>query len=102
MNLSVEQENFVKLTIAVLDVIPKHLKDLFKSQWDLKFPKWKDGHNCGQFLFNKIPEGMKKKGSKFTEPMQISVENGITSDQWRSWTRLVSHAMRQNALGSWG
>ena len=95
MDLSHEQENFVKISLAVLDVVPKHLRDLFKSKWDLKFPNniWNDSKICGQFLFNNIPAGMKKKGAKFTEPMQTSVESGITSD----WDQTVLFFIFLNA-----
>ena len=43
-----------------------------------------------------------KKDNHFAKFCLSRKVHHITYDQWRSWTRLVSHAMRQNALESWG
>ena len=44
MELSSEKKNHVKLTYVLLDVVARHLRDLFVNLWDKKYPneKWQD------------------------------------------------------------
>jgi len=64
MSLSTEEENFVKISKVVLDIVPKYLRKCFKTQWDKKFPdrKWQSDNASGEFLFELLPEKTKKDG----------------------------------------
>jgi len=44
MELSLEKDNFVKLSYVLLDVIARHLREYFIKLWDKKYPaeKWHD------------------------------------------------------------
>ena len=61
MNLSPEEENFVKITKVVLDVLPKYLRKCFVEQWNKKYPnyKWQCGSASGNFLFDQLPYSTK-------------------------------------------
>lgn len=61
MKLSPEEENFVKITKIVLDVLPKYLRKCFVEQWNKKYPnyKWQCGSASGNFLFDQLPSSTK-------------------------------------------
>ena len=44
MELSLEKDNFVKLSYILLDVVAQHLREYFVKLWDTKYPaeKWDD------------------------------------------------------------
>ena len=44
MELSLEKDNFVKLSYILLDVVAQHLREYFVKLWDTKYPaeKWHD------------------------------------------------------------
>ena len=56
MALSNEEENFVKITKIVLDVVPHHLRKLFITKWEEKYPieKWQSNNTSGDALVAKI------------------------------------------------
>ena len=56
MALSNEEENFVKIARIVLDVVPYHLRKLFITKWEEKYPneKWQSNSTSGDALVTKI------------------------------------------------
>ena len=56
MALSNEEENFVKIAKIVLDVLPHHLRKLFITKWEEKYPNetWKSNSTSGDALVAKI------------------------------------------------
>ena len=56
MALSNEEENFVKIARIVLDVVPHHLRKLFITKWEEKYPneKWESNGTSGDALVAKI------------------------------------------------
>ena len=64
MQLSTEEENFVKISKVVLDIVPKYLRKCFKRQWDNKYPdrKWQGDNASGEFLFEQLPKKAKEDG----------------------------------------
>ena len=56
MALSNEEENFVKIAKIVLDVVPRHLRKLFITKWEEKYPneKWESNSTSGDALVAKI------------------------------------------------
>ena len=79
MSLSVEEENFVKISKIVLEIVPKHLRSLFVEKWDQKYPnnKWQSGNASGSFLFNEIPNNAKKGRNAV---LAKNIESGNESD----------------------
>jgi len=61
-SLSAEEENFIKVTKIILEVVPMHLRTLFIETWDQKYPnnKWQSDSASGNFVFNEIPNDAKK------------------------------------------
>ena len=62
MDLTREEENFCKSTKMIIEIMPKHLRQLFVAEWDAKFPSqpWANDNVSGQLLFNAIPDSVKK------------------------------------------
>ena len=84
MDLTSEQENFVKLGKMIIEIIPKHLRTLFKTKWNAKFPTkpWADDANSGQDVVNAIPASAKNKNGDLRSPvMQQNLLAG-KSDSW--------------------
>jgi len=56
MELSNEEENFVKIAKIVLDVVPHYLRKLFITKWEEKYPneKWESNNISGNALVAKI------------------------------------------------
>ena len=56
MALSNEEESFVKIAKIVLDVVPHHLRKLFITKWEEKYPneKWESNSTSGDALVSKI------------------------------------------------
>eukprot|EP00794_Sanderia_malayensis_P013529 gene13529-14939_t len=69
-----EKENFHKLAIIILDVLPKYLRQLFKDKWDVIFPnnKWDFTTASGAFLLSQVPKGHK--------PMKYIANNVMKGD----------------------
>ena len=72
MDLTSEQENFIKLVKIIIEIIPKHLRGLFITNWDAKFPSqpWANDATSGQYLYNAIPQSVKKNQAKFNITLQ--------------------------------
>ena len=86
MGLTSEQECFAKLARLIIEVLPKHLRMLFKTKWDAKFPTkpWADDANSGQDLCNAIPASSKNKNGDLCSPvLQQNILAG-KSDSWDS------------------
>ena len=78
MPLSREEENFIKITRIVLEIVPKYLRKLFIEKWDQKYPnnKWQSDSASGNFLFNEIQHAAKKRISGvYANNMQSGKEN---------------------------
>ena len=66
MELSNEEENFVKIAKIVLDVVPHHLRKLFITKWEEKYPneKWESNSTSGDALVAKIASVNKNYADK--------------------------------------
>lgn len=82
MALTEEGENFVRLSQIILEVIPKHLRSLFESKWNTKYPvnQWSDTAACGSFLLKEINK-VNKSGMKCT----FSVKQALTAGDKNQW-----------------
>ena len=83
MELTSEQENFIKLVKIIVEIVPKHLRDFFVTNWDAKFPSqpWANDAASGQFLYNAIPQSVKKTQAKFN----ITLQQMILVDDCETW-----------------
>eukprot|EP00794_Sanderia_malayensis_P017285 gene17285-19012_t len=56
MNLTIEEENFVKISYIVLEIVPKYIRQLFVDSWNAKFPGniWDNTKKSGRILWNKV------------------------------------------------
>ena len=81
MDLTSEQENFVKLVKIIVEIMPKHLRSLFIDKWNKKArqsssnpncnpPLWANDAASGQYLYNAIPQSVKKNQAKFNTRLQ--------------------------------
>ena len=62
LNLDREEQNFVKLTKIILDIIPRHLRAFFVNKWNEKFQEaWKSDKTSGTTIDNNIPKKRKKQ-----------------------------------------
>ena len=66
MELSNEEENFVKVAKIVLDVVPHYLRKLFITKWEEKYPneKWQSNNTSGDALVAKIAKVNKRYADK--------------------------------------
>ena len=57
MEFTEERMNFVKLSYILLDVVAKHLRELFIKKWNEKYPnnQWTSDATSGDFLYNELP-----------------------------------------------
>ena len=77
-SLSAEEENFIKVTKIILEVVPMHLRTLFIEKWNQKYPnnKWQSDSASGNFAFNEIPNAAKKgKNGVYASNMQSGNES---------------------------
>ena len=60
LDLSTEKSNFVKVKKVLLNVVPKYLRQLFKEQWNRKYPdeEWDSSHASGILLLQKLSDRM--------------------------------------------
>jgi len=58
MVLTAEEENFIKITKIILDILPKYLRKLFVYHWDNTYPnhKWQSENLTVQFLISRVPK----------------------------------------------
>jgi len=56
LDLSTDKSNFVKAEKVLLNVVPKYLRQLFKEQWNRKFPdqEWDSSHASRSLLLKKL------------------------------------------------
>ena len=80
MNITPETENFYRVATLVTDVIPKHLRQLFKDGWDKKFPNfpWTDDAASGH---NFATEMRKMKTQIKDREVERKIKNG-DSNEW--------------------
>ena len=78
MDLTSEQENFIKLVKIIVEIVPKHLRGLFITNWNAKFPSqpWANDATSGQYLYNAIPQSVKKNQAKFNKTLQQMILGG--------------------------
>ena len=83
MDLTSEQENFIKLVKIIVEIVPKYLKKHFITNWDSKFPSqpWANDAASGQYLYNAIPQSVKKTQAKFNITLQQMILAG-NCDTW--------------------
>ena len=83
MDLTREEENFIKLVRIIVEIMPKHLRDLFITKWNAKFPNqpWANDAASGQYLYNAIPPAVKKNQAKFNNTLQQMILSG-NSEVW--------------------
>ena len=86
MSLSREEQNFIKITKIVLEIVPKYLRKLFIEKWNQKYPnnKWQSDSASGNFLFNQIPNAAKNgRNGVYANNMKSGKEN-----EWDTTTLL--------------
>ena len=61
MRLGEEQENFVKLTTVIVDILPYHLRQVFRDEWRNRFPglQWTNDAASGLLIYNQIPKSVR-------------------------------------------
>ena len=59
IQLTAEEENFVKINKILLDIIPRYLRELFVGHWDIKYPnhKWWSDSSSVDMLLSGFPKG---------------------------------------------
>ncbi len=79
--LTNEQENFVKISKIILDVLPTKLRQYFKDKWDETYHNnnWDDTSKSSQFLVSLIPSNVKKNPHNKRNVDYLKT-NGDTSD----------------------
>ena len=103
MEFAEEEENFVKLSRIIVDIVPSYLRGLFRNIWDEhnKGAPWKSDEESGKCLIEKLPKVKDEKGregrtlaSKFqqyTEKLETGNEN--------SWdTTIIVTVMSEGGL----
>ena len=58
MLLTAEEENFIKITKIILDIVPKYLRKLFVCHWDNTYPnhKLQSENLTVEFLLSRVPK----------------------------------------------
>ena len=83
MDLTKDQENFIKLVKIIVEIVPKHLRALFITNWDAKFPSqpWANNATSRQYLYNAIPQSVKQIQAKFN----ITLQKMILAGDCKTW-----------------
>ena len=85
MELSIEEENFVKISKTILDFVPKYLRPCFIKIWNEKYPdqKWQSDNESGEFLVSELPDRIKndKRNKRY-----ISNLKTLSEKQWDTTT----------------
>ena len=78
MDLTWEQENFIKLARVIIEIIPKHLRALFITKWNAKVPNqpWKNDATSGQYLYNAMLWSVKDRKEKFNDTLHQMILAG--------------------------
>jgi len=93
--LAVEEANFVRITKVVVDIVPKHLRQCFKQQWNKKYPnkKWNSDKASGDFIINELRTSITKNEIK-----QIYVEK-LEKGEEQEWdTNTLAFALLDSGL----
>ncbi len=79
MDITAEAENFFRFALLITDVIPRHLRQLFKDGWNNQFPliPWTDNGASGQNFLTKIQN---KKTQMKDQQIKEKIKNGDTSE----------------------
>ena len=94
MEVTKEEENFMKLTQLMLDVIPRILRKLFIRQWNsCHTEKWSSTSVSGEHLWSLIPVEIRNDSYLSSQDVQRKVQSGMEG----SWdatllTFLLLHA----------
>ena len=78
-----DRENFIKISIIVVETIPELLRKYFVKKWNEKFPKieWERGNkNCGKKLVDEINAMNKNKPMKRKEEKKLLGGNEMEWD----------------------
>ena len=61
MEISSEEENFIKLAKIFLDAAPRYLRELFIDKWNQKHPnkKWQSDNEHGALLIEELPPAIR-------------------------------------------
>ena len=96
MELSDEEANFVKISKAILDLVPKYIRSSFKTKWNEKHPEmeWQSDSASGEFLFDNLPEKVKKE--KRNEIYISNLKKG-NEQEWDTTT--LAFVMLKSGLG---
>ena len=88
-----ESKNYFKLAFILLEIIPKHLRSIFKTEWDKRNPTapWNDDEASRQAFINNEKQGPNWKNNKRNVPSTGD------RDQWDltrlSFMILYSHSL---------
>ncbi|XP_065055620.1 NACHT, LRR and PYD domains-containing protein 14-like isoform X2 [Rhopilema esculentum] len=79
MERAEKQENFFKLVLIIVDIIPKHLRNLFKDSWLQNYGQpWGDNRQAG----DKMKREIAKFGGTYPNP---DVEQNVTNGETEKW-----------------
>ena len=83
MDLKKTNENFVKLAKMILDIMPKHMRVLFKDKWNAKYPTqpWADDATSGQHLYSLITKAPNQNQNKIFPSMEHMIRGGNV-EEW--------------------
>ena len=80
MEYTVEQLNFFRICYIVFDLIPKSLRSVFKSEWDIRykgsFGEWKDTTQNGSDFFNSESKKSRSRNAR----LLTTIKNGNTAE----------------------
>ena len=78
MELSLEKDNFVKLSYILLDVVAQHLREYFVKLWDNKYPaeKWHDDVAKRNLKLQSLIAANNKKLDIYSKNILNGDENG--------------------------
>ena len=75
--LTTEGDNFTKLTYIILNVIAKHLRELFVKKWNHKYEDWNSDGESGVQLYGILADSFKKQNKDY----MTKIKNGNVQ-QW--------------------
>ncbi|XP_022791285.1 uncharacterized protein LOC111330651 [Stylophora pistillata] len=80
MEYTTEQLNFFRICYIVFDLVPKSLRSMFKSEWDIRykgrFGEWKDTTQNGRDFFNSESKKSRSKNAR----LLATIKNGNTAE----------------------
>ena len=96
MDNSKENENFTKICMIAVEVLPKHLRAYFVQKWNEKFPqdKWKSGNrDYGKKLVDKM------KGKNKTWKGLSSIDQQLFEGNEKVWdTTALMYVLQDHRL----